>query len=106
VSDTSNANFTIGGGSLNVTAPNGGEVWPIGSTRNITWASGGLTGNVKIEWSANGGATWFVISSSTLNDGVHPWVVKGPATAQLRIRITSVTNPAVSDISNANATTQ
>ena len=54
----SNANFTIGGGSLTVTAPNGGETWPIGSSRTIQWTSTGLTGNVKIEVSRNGGTSW------------------------------------------------
>ena len=54
----SNANATLGGGSITVTSPNGGEIWPIGSVQNISWTSSGLTGNVKIEVSRNGGTSW------------------------------------------------
>jgi hypothetical protein len=104
VSDTSNANFTIGGGFILVGVPNGGEVWPIGSTRAVTWFSSGLTGNVKIEVSRNGGSTWTSVIANTLNDGTHNWIVTGPATTQGRIRVTSLTDPTVSDTSNANFT--
>jgi hypothetical protein len=106
VADASNANFRIGGGTLTVQSPNGAEVWPIGSTRSIAWTSSGLTGNVKIEVSRNGGAAWALISASTPNDGTHPWNVTGPATTQARVRVTSVTDPTVSDASNANAVLQ
>ncbi|HEV8438171.1 MAG TPA: hypothetical protein VGT40_08755 [Methylomirabilota bacterium] len=104
VFDVSNANFTIGGGTITVTYPNGGEVWPIGSVQNIRWASAGLAGNVKIEVSRNGGATWALINGNTPNDGTYMWPVAGPATREARIRVTNLANPAVSDASNANAT--
>jgi len=107
VADASDANFTIGGGSLTVTAPNGGETWPIASTQNISWISSGLTGNVKIELSRSGGAPpWSLIIASTPNDGTHSWVVTGPTTTQARIRVTSVTDPTVTDVSDANAALQ
>jgi hypothetical protein len=107
VSDISDANFTIGGGSITVTSPNGGETWPIGSTQTIHWTSRGLTGNVKIEVSRvlrDESTSWAVIVSSTPNDGTYNWKVTGPATTQAQIRITSVTDPTVTDVSNANFT--
>ncbi len=104
VGDASNANATIGGGSITVASPNGGETWPIGSVQNISWTSSGLIGNVKIEVSRNGGTSWASITGSTPNDGAHAWTVKGPATIQARIRVTSVTDPTVADVSNSNAT--
>jgi hypothetical protein len=106
VADASDANFTIGGGSLAVTTPNGGETWPIGSLQAIQWTSSGLTGKVKIEISRDGGVTWASLSGGTASDGAFNWKVRGPATTQARIRITSVTDPTVADVSNVNFSIQ
>ena len=54
--DLSDGPFTISGGtnpppppySITVTAPNGGETWPAGSTQNISWNYSGITGEVTI----------------------------------------------------------
>ena len=102
MSDTSNANATLGGGSIAVTSPNGGEIWAIGSTRAITWTSSGFTGNVKIQVSRNGGASRVNVVGSTPNDGTHNWAVKGPASTQVRIRVQGVADPTVTDTSNGN----
>jgi hypothetical protein len=75
------------------------ETWPIGSFPTIRWTSSGLTGNVKIEVSRNGGTAWALVIASTPNDGAHAWTVMGPATIQARIRVTSVTDPTVADSS-------
>ena len=83
-----------------VLSPNGGNVWPVGSTQNIQWSSTGITGNVKIELSRNNGATWSLLAT-TLNDGAHSWNVTAPVTNTAKIRITSVNFPTVSDTSNA-----
>lgn len=101
---TGNSILTVGGGagSLIVTAPNGGESWPIGSSRTITWTSQNLTGNVKIDLSTNGGSTFSTIFASTANDGTEAWTVSGPATATARIRISSLDSLNVADTSNAN----
>jgi hypothetical protein len=104
IADMSNANFRIGGGSVTVIAPNGGEVWPIGSTQRIQWSTTGFTGNVKILISRNGGSTWTTLSSSTPNDGMYDWKVVTPVSTTARIRVSSVDDPSVLDISNANFT--
>ena len=90
--------------SINVTSPNGGENWVIGSTQAITWSSISVTGKVKIELSRDGGATWKTIMASTANDGTQKWKVTGPATTQAKIKVTSISSPAVYDISDANFT--
>ncbi|MGH8010807.1 MAG: hypothetical protein ACREQ3_27790, partial [Candidatus Binatia bacterium] len=108
--DTSDGNFTIGGSpppptvNIMVVAPNGGEQWAIGSKQKIKWTSSGVSGNVKIEVSRNGGASWILLFSSTANDGTENWKVTGPATAQAQIRVSSVSNPSVVDTSNGNFT--
>jgi hypothetical protein len=93
--------------SITVTAPNGGETWPLGSTQTITWTSTGLTGNVKIQLSRDGGVTWpTTIAASTPNDGTHPWMVSGAASTRARVRITSTATgrTRVTGASNANFT--
>jgi hypothetical protein len=100
----SDADFTIGGGSLTVTAPDGGETWPIGSGQTIQWTSSGLTGHVKIEVSRDGGGSWETVRADEPNDGTYKWTVKGPATTRARIRITSLTDPIVAGMSDGDFT--
>jgi hypothetical protein len=104
VTDMSNANFTIAQRSITVTSPNGGETWFLGNTKNITWTSVGAGSNVNIDISRDGGTAWSNIVSNTPNDGTHSWVVTSPTSTQCRVRVTSVTYPSVTDMSNANFT--
>jgi hypothetical protein len=107
-SDSSDSVFTISQppppASITVTVPNGGETWPIGTSQTITWTSSGVSGNVKIELSRDGGATFQTLLADTLNDGSQNWTVTGPTTAQARVKISSVSNPTVNDQSDANFT--
>lgn len=86
-----------------VTAPNGGENWVIGDSQAITWTYNNINpaGNVKIELSRDGGATYSTIAISTSNDGTESWTVTSPPTFQGRIKITSLTASAF-DTSNNN----
>jgi len=107
IAGTSNANFTINStGSITVSSANGGETWTIGSTHAIQWSSNGISGNVKIELSRDGGATWTTLSNSTANSGTKNWKVTKPATTQARIRVSSVNSSSVADTGNTNFTIQ
>ena len=85
---------------MQVLAPNGGEVWRIGTTQQILWNSSGLTGNVNIDLSRNGGTSWESLFSNSANDGSEPWTVAGAPTPVALVRVSSVTNPAIRDSSN------
>jgi len=88
--------------SVAVQTPNGGESWIAGGSQNITWATGGLGGNVAIELNRDyPGGSWESLTSSTSNDGSFTWTVTNPTTTHARVRITSVETPAATDISNA-----
>jgi hypothetical protein len=64
-----------------------------------------VSGNVNIDINRSySGGTWESIIASTANDGSHAWTVTLPATSAARIRVTSVSYPTVSDISDANFT--
>ena len=104
VTDTSDNAFTISNGKITVTSPNGGEVWKRGSTRTISWTTSGYAGsNVKIQL-LKSGVVKQTIASSTANDGSQTWSIpnglqKG---SDYKIRITSTSNSAYTDLSNAN----
>ena len=87
--------------SILLTSPNGGESWPAGSTRDITWASG-MGGNVTIEL-LKGGNLHSTIVASTPNDSSYSWTIPWDlvAASDYTIRIRSVETPAKSDTSLA-----
>jgi hypothetical protein len=91
---------------LIVTSPNGGEVWGIGDSYDITWSSPDFTGSdVKIELSRDGGATWETLIASTPNDGSWNWgPVTGPASTTCLVRVSDAADGIPSDISDANFT--
>ncbi len=89
---------------LTVASPNGGESWVRGTTHTLTWTSTGSPGaNVKIEL-LKAGVVNRVITSSTANDGSFSWAIPSTQTlgTDYKIRITSTTNAAITDSSNAN----
>ncbi len=103
IKDTSNANFTIGQRTLTVLAPNGGESWGSGSSHNIMWTSANVTGNVNVQLNRTyPGGAWENLFMGTANDGTEAWTVSSPASTTVRVRVTSVSFPAVGDSSNAN----
>jgi hypothetical protein len=92
-------------GSLTLASPNGGESWTIGSTQNITWTSTSVTGNLKIELNRNyPSGSWETIFASTPNDGTESWVVTGPVSSNCRIRVSSLDDPTIWNISDGDFT--
>ena len=88
--------FPLSTTSINVTAPSGGATVTIGSTTPITWTTTDFPGgNVKIEFSTDGGATFTKTISKGVaaNLGTFSWKVPQPATPTARIRICSVNYP-------------
>jgi subtilisin family serine protease len=107
VADTSDTDFAIATPYLHVDTPSGGEIWPISTGHAITWSSGGVTGNVVIELNRSYAVgVWDTLFASTANDFSQTWTVTGPVTSLARVRITSVSMPAVTDISAANFSIQ
>jgi hypothetical protein len=100
--DVGNRVMEDSGREIRLTSPNGGETWHPMANYNITWTSSGISGNVKIELSRDGGASWQTLLSSTPNDGVQSWRVTRPFTALARIRVTSISLPVVTDASDGN----
>ncbi|MGC8804353.1 MAG: lectin like domain-containing protein [Candidatus Ratteibacteria bacterium] len=92
---------------LELISPNGGEVWEQGSTQIIKWNySETLSGNVKLELVKNENIVSIIasgISKGTGGTGFYNWKI--PTTISTgdnyKIRITSISNPVVTDTSDA-----
>ncbi|HJW76829.1 MAG TPA: hypothetical protein VJ787_14390 [Thermoleophilia bacterium] len=82
---------------VTLTAPNGGEDWTSGEVHNIAWTAG--IGHVTLEVSCDGGP-YSTIAAATPNDGSYDWTVTGPASGQVRLRVTALAFSG-SDVSDA-----
>ncbi|MBI5566906.1 MAG: hypothetical protein HY870_18555 [Chloroflexi bacterium] len=87
--------------SITVIAPNGGEVWRIGSTQTIQWTATSVTGNVRILLSRDGGASYKQIATHVSNTGAFQWTVTKPAATGALIRVISINQSSVLDTSDA-----
>ncbi|MFH1459694.1 MAG: hypothetical protein ABIG64_04905, partial [Candidatus Omnitrophota bacterium] len=102
VNDSSNASFRIKG-SVDLTAPNGGQTWIVGSTQQITWTKFGNLNLLTLAYSTNGGATF----DNTINSSVsasaltYNWLIPDAIGTQLRVKITSNDDATVTDQSTA-----
>lgn len=84
--------------SIVVTNPTASDNWRSSNTKHIQWQANNfpVLGNVRIEYTLNGGATWRTIDSVTANDGSRYWdMCKSYTTdsSNSYIRITSLTYP-------------
>jgi len=87
---------------IQVTAPNGGELWNVGSSQEITWTGGVGIPLVNIDYSKDN----FVsdinsIVSSTDNDGSFTWdpIPDDPSTT-VKIRVSDAADPLIFDYSD------
>jgi hypothetical protein len=88
--------------TIHIVAPNGGEIWTVDSSENITWYTTGSITDVKIEYSTSDVSTvWNEITPSTPNDGVFEWTVPPAPTSQARVRISDVSDSMVFDLSDS-----
>lgn len=67
---------------LNLTSPNGGENWAVGSTHQITFSG---AGSAIIKYSINNGVSWLNISSTS--GSPYTWLVPNTPSTQCRVKI-------------------
>ena len=90
------------GSYINVTSPNGGEDWALGSTNEILWNSLNIGNNVKIELYRNN-SLYQTITQNSYNDGSFNWTISPTydESDYYKIKITSVSYPGIYDLSDS-----
>jgi MYXO-CTERM domain-containing protein len=77
--------------AIMIHAPNGGEVWEVGTTQQIRWTTV-LVEDVQIDYSINNGQTWENIAGTVDTDdpgwGNYDWVVPDTPSTQCIMQIT------------------
>lgn len=99
LADESDGSFTIyqPPQSISLIKPNGGEIWQVGETQEITWQSSYIS-KVKIEYSTNNGTNWSVITSNAnATLGKYNWVVPNSPSSQCKIRVSNADNSLIYD---------
>jgi hypothetical protein len=126
---TADMEVSFSGTALTLLSPNGGEQVQAGATQLISWEFLGTSGGVNLEYTVNNGATWMPIAltgplgtagNATLSDAVVPitpandnapastpgttaaytWLVPMASSGSCKVRVTSVTQPLLTDESN------
>ncbi len=67
---------TFVGASITVTAPNGGESWPLGTTHDVTWSQSGLSGTVTVDL-YKGGVFQKTLGTPEATAGTMSWAIAG-----------------------------
>jgi len=89
--------------SINITSPNSGTNWIVGTQRNVIWTSVNVIENVNIKLSTDGGNSFLLIlKSDTPNDGSEIIDVPNNPSTTCRIKIESVTDNNTSVINDNN----
>ncbi|MCP4218653.1 MAG: hypothetical protein GY765_28725 [bacterium] len=104
--DSSDSTFNIVDAitdTLTLTYPNGGEVFPGGSTQSVSWSSTGTDiTTVDLAYSTNSGTSWITFVSGTANDGSYSWSVPNTTSATCLVRVSGLDGATtVSDTGNA-----
>jgi len=88
---------------LELSSPNGGESWPLGSVQTITWKPQGDPGTqLKIQLLKGGDVYQTLSKTASLSAGSFSWKVPSslPSGNDYKIRITSLQNSALRDASD------
>ena len=81
-------------GSLTISTPSQGSMWKGGDIMPIRWNTSGISGNVKISISSQGGkdGTFHTIIDSTPNDGSYHWTVNVATSVNCMLRVEPVSD--------------
>ena len=102
-SEVKSADYIITG-SVDLISPNGSETWYVGETHDITWAAAGVSGNVKIYFSTDSGATYpNDITTVPATDSSYAWTIPDVNSTHCRVQVQEE-GGGVSDESDADFT--
>lgn len=91
---------------LNLTSPNGGELWLTGREYLVTWqiAATASIANVKLSYSTDGFSSIHPIVTVVSNTGVYSWTTPITPSPAIRVRVTDVMSSSIYDDSDTDFT--
>lgn len=88
-------------GTISLSYPNGLETLKGGSIAAVLWTTQGTLTSVRVDFSLDGGSTWQQVYPPNVgNTGSYDWLVPIVDSADCLVRLTSPSNPTVSDSSD------
>jgi hypothetical protein len=96
------ANYRFSPSAIQLSSFDAGTNIQRGIRRNLTWNSGNVTGNIRIEFSMDEGTTWQTLIASTPDDGSEGITFWTRPSRMARVRAVSVNAPHVTDSSTGN----
>ena len=86
---------------IQVTSPNGSEVWAVSTSHDVTWTTYGslATGTNTMQYSLNNGSTWANIPGSVTSP--YSWATPSTPSTQVLVRITNSADATYTDTSDA-----
>lgn len=99
--DSSNASFIIAARPIiNLTSPNGGENFPEGATRNITWSAIGAD-FINIDYSIQANSWTRVASNVNALQGTYSWLVPNSPSQMAKVRLSMASDSTIFDESDS-----
>ena len=87
---------------IDLTAPNGGATYMVGSTQNITWNQQNID-TVVIEYRSAATAPWIMITDTVPGvRGTYSWTIPNTVTTTARVRVSNKANSTIADSSTSN----
>ncbi|MDZ7386335.1 MAG: BACON domain-containing carbohydrate-binding protein [candidate division KSB1 bacterium] len=87
-SNTDTLQYRLFLGFLRVDTPNGGEVWPVGSTQTISWTAQMIPlSNYAIEYSTDGGSRWSTIVPLLAPCSSYNWTIPNTPSTNCIVKV-------------------
>ncbi len=87
-------------GSIQISSPNGGENFQVGTAQNIKWTNNGVT-HVRIEYTTDNGTSWLTVTANTLaSKGNHNWTIPNTLSTNCKVKISDAYNLTRNDVSD------
>ena len=88
--------------TIQLTQPNGGESWEVGTQQEIFWTAVDIQG-VKVEYTYDNGANWMVIDVNIPDPlAGYVWTIPDTPSEECKVRVSDALNSDVSDMSDGN----
>jgi len=85
--------------ALTLRRPAADTQFRLGRNNTVQWTLRGVAGGVSVDLSRDDGVTWARVSDEVENVGFYDWTGSGATTSRAKIRVTSLTNPALTQTS-------